>query len=782
MKHTLTLLAAIFISLICYSQEEILKKPIGSWTEYLPFQKGTSIDNSSNLLFCGTTTGLFTVDISDNSITRYSTVNRLNEIRVNSVNYSSHQNALLVVYDNMNIDILKGDVTVNIPSIKEASIPSKFLNQVFLKNQYAYLSTGFGIVKLDISKNEISETYQFASGGGEINVNSTFVDESNIYAATNQGLYIADLNSNLLDFNNWSLYSTNGRTSFIDIFYFNSLIHVVYDRQNSDTVFTLENNTLVPQNRFSGRNFLDQKVRGDRLLYVTGAGVRIFDQQYQVLLNFKPPLGNLRDITFNGSKVFIINSFHPLLEYNYNGDEVAQRRPEGPFEENIYDLDANNGVLWAVPGGYDQSINNLYRPGRVYKYSNGEWDNYIDFGVPSLNGTYDILSVTSNPNNPEEVYMGCWGNGLIEYKGGLPFKIYNHTNSILKDRLLRPTWVAIGETAYDADGNLWIVNSYTTSLLSVKTADNKWYQFDFSNIRPVNQEATLDAGQETAATEIAITESGLIFVSLAFENHILVFDHNNTLSNPSDDSFMVLKQGEGSGNVPGIRGITLDLDLENQLWIGTSDGIAVQYNPDNIFQISKADRDFERILLDDGENVEILLSGTEITDIETDGANRKWVSTNGSGVYLFSPDGKEEILHYTTDNSPLFSNNILALAIDNENGEVYMATAGGLISYRSDVVSGKEDLNDIQIFPNPVREDYQGSIAIDGLIDKTRVKITDIEGRLVNEIESQGGRALWNGKNFNGERVSTGVYLVFSSALNEKESLKTAIGKILFIR
>lgn len=777
MKRYIALLISLTLSTILFSQEGNLK-PIGSWTEYLPFQKGTAIDKSSNTLFCGTTTGLFTLNLSDNSISRYSTVNNLNEISISKLKYSSGYNTIIVVYQNLNIDLIKGNQTINIPSIKEASLVNKSINQIYLKGQYAYLSMGFGIVKLDIDKNEIAETYQFADGGNVINVNSTFVDENHIYAACNDGLYIADLSSNLLDYNNWNLYNTGNKKRFIDLFEFNNELLTVFDQSNSDSIFVVENGTLRLKSAISGNNFLDRSVNGDRLLLASSAGIQIFDSQYQQLTQFSPFLSNLADIVFDNSSVYLLNSFDPLLKFNYQGEKTGTVRPQGPFEENIADIEINDGTLWAVPGGYDQSINNLYRTGRVYRYVNSTWTSFIDFNIPSLNGTYDLLSVTSNPNNPNEIHIGCWGVGLLEYKNDLPFNRYDHNNSILDDRLLRPDWVAIGETAYDENGNLWIVNSYTANLLKAKTPNGTWLEFNFNNIR---SDDALESGEETAAIEIAITDAGLIWVALPFDNHVLVFDYNNTLNNPADDRFLILKQGEGIGNVPGIRGITMEVDQENQLWIGTTDGIAVQYNPDNIFDRAKSKRDFERVLIDDGENVEILLGGTEITDIETDGANRKWIATNGSGVYLLSDDGKDEILHLTTENSPLFSNNILAIALDEKTGEVYMATANGLISYRSDVVAGEDNLSNIKIFPNPVREDYDGSIAIDGLMDQTRVKITDIEGRLVNELESKGGRALWNGRDLNGERVSTGVYLVFNSALTEKESLRTAIGKILFI-
>lgn len=766
----------IYNLLLCLLLPGLLQaqlKPIGSWTEHLPFQDGKSIANDGQLIFAATSTGLFTYNAQDNSIQRYSTVNRLNDINIEAIAYSDGLDLLLVIYQDLNIDLLSSTTTISIPAIRDASLTNKSLNEIYINEPFAYLSTGFGIVKLNLERQEISETYQFAPGGGAIDVNSTVLDGSYIYAATSQGLFYANLNSNLLDFNSWLQYDTRGKNDILNLFSFNNQLYMVSNEGNSDSTFTLQNNSIIAANNLSGKNFIDRTISNDRLLMVYSSGAEIYNGQLQSIANFKPPINNYRGVTFNDERIYVINSFDPLLEFDYQGNRLDAIRPSGPFEENIFDISIEDGVLWAVAGGYDQSINNLYRGGRIYRYENDSWFSYIDYAVPSLNGLYDMISITTKPGNSEEIYVGCWGSGLVELKGEPPFNVYDETNSVLKDRTLRPDWVAIGETTFDEDDRLWIVNSYTSSLLSVRDENDNWNQYNFLN---------LESGEETAATEIAISESGYIWVALPFDNHILVFDYSGTLGNKGDDRSFVFKQGEGQGNLPGIRGITMAFDRDNQLWVGTSDGIAVKFNPDNVFDESLNQRDFERILLDDGENVEILLAGTEISDIEVDGANRKWIATNGSGVFLLSPDGKEVINHFTTENSPLFADNVLALAINEITGEVFMSTANGLISYRSEVVIGEENLSDVKVFPNPVRSDYNGPIAIDGLMEQSTVKITDINGRLINEIESQGGRAIWNGQNFSGERVSTGVYLVFSSATNDEESLRTAISKILFIR
>ena len=316
---------------------------------------------------------------------------------------------------------------------------------------------------------------------------------------------------------------------------------------------------------------------------------------------------------------------------------------------------------------------------------------------------------------------------------------------------------------------MWVTNSYTTGCLSVRVGEN-WYRYDFGPA----------ISASTAVTELIITSSGHKWIVLPRDNKILVFDDNGTPTDPRDDpTGVILSSEKGFGDLPGIIGLTMEQDLDDQIWIGSSDGVAVFYNPDNVFVAGK--RDAQRVLIEGGENVEVLLAGTIIRDIEVDGANRKWIATEGSGVYLLSPDGTEEIQHFTEENSPLFSNTVFSVAIDENTGEVYFGTGNGIISYRGTAVKGKENFSNVNIFPNPVRETYSGPIAISGLMDNTLVKITDINGSLVYELKSEGGTAIWDGNNMNGERAKTGVYLLFNSAENEGKDLKTHIGKILFI-
>jgi hypothetical protein len=213
------------------------------------------------------------------------------------------------------------------------------------------------------------------------------------------------------------------------------------------------------------------------------------------------------------------------------------------------------------------------------------------------------------------------------------------------------------------------------------------------------------------------------------------------------------------------------------MWAGTNKGLAVFYNTSEILD-PNADTDAQEVKVVDGEFVQSLLENESITCIKVDAANRKWIGTR-NGAWLFTSDGTEQIHYFNTENSPLLTNIINDIAIDQQTGEVYFATDLGIVSYRSDATEGLETNKEkIKVFPNPVKETYAGPIAIEGLVNAANVKITDIEGKIVFTTKANGSQAIWYGNNFSGERVQSGVYLVYSA---NEEGLETMVSKIVFI-
>ena len=306
-------------------------------------------------------------------------------------------------------------------------------------------------------------------------------------------------------------------------------------------------------------------------------------------------------------------------------------------------------------------------------------------------------------------------------------------------------------------GEIWIC---------IKKSNGEWLSYNFdekiSNIR---------------VGKIIVTQNDHKWVVLPSGNGLFAFDNKQSIDDTTDDLYKKLNIIDENGKIISNNTYSIAEDLDGHIWVGLDQGIVVYYSPENIFE----DSDFhaQRIIITIGDATDYLLKTETIKAIAIDGANRKWIGTNNSGVYLVSEDGTEEINHFTEENSPLLSNKINDIGINHETGEVFFATDKGLISYRGSATMGSDEFRDVYVYPNPVRENYFGDITIRGLVSDVNVKITDISGNIVYETTAEGGQATWDGKNFSGSRVSTGVYLVFCS--NEDGS-KTHITKLLLIK
>ncbi len=763
------LILGLFFCLSSFGQ----LKPVGSWTDHLPYQSGTSIATDGVLIYCATQTGLFTFNSVDNSIQTFSKVNLLNDINISEIAYSKQASSLVIVYENSNIDILKAGRITNLPFLKNSTQSQKFINEIKIQGTLAYLSFGFGIMVIDLEKVEIVDTYKFGPNGNAINVNSTEIVGPHIFAATSSGIYQAELVNNLLDFNAWDKIPFKASRPIFKLFK-NQFLNIIVDETgDSDSAFYLDNNQYLPIDSISGKTYKAfSETINNQYIYYGSQEVIFLDtlSSFVRRYNFNNRIVVGGQTTLN-NRYFILNSFDPLIELDNNSSSIKLiTKPNGPFEKSIFDIEVSKKYIWSVGGRHTSSYNNGFNGARVYRYDKFNWVNYINFHEPSLADVFDMVSVTINPQNENEVYFGSWSEGLIRLNDQPPFQIFGLDNSSLQQRDALPGWVGVSETEFDDNGNLWVSNTFTNNCLSVRKANGNWKSFNFSDFLK---------SPETAIYDLLIDDNGYKWLALERDNALLVFDDKGTIDNISDDETILLTSEVGNGAIPGVRGLIMELDKDGALWLGTSDGIAVHYNPSNIFE--SGSKDFQRIIVFDGENNEIVLENANITALAIDGANQKWIGTDNSGVLLLSEDGKETLLEFNVDNSPLFSNSINAITIDDFTGEVYIATAEGLLSYRATATEGSENFSNINVFPNPVRSNYEGSITIQGLVANSTVKITDVSGTLINEIKSQGGTVVWDGNNFNGRRASTGVYLLFMSGEDEEGDLKTEIGKIMFV-
>ena len=742
--------------------------PIGDWRDHLPYIDAVSVSYGNNIVYCATNSAVFMYDKTDFSIERLNLVNGLSDIGVSKIMFNGYNNKVIVAYTNGNLDIIETDKTItNLSYIKNSNvIGSKAINHIYLQGKLAYLSTGFGIVVLDTDKLEIVETYLFGPLGSYMATNAVTMDNNYIYAATSQGVYFANKNSiNLIDYNEWSLLPELGTLAYSNIVSFSNRIFVSSTAiaWDGDTIFY--NDAGIWQKFIpNGIKVINLSVTSDNTLIIispnsiSGYDLNLSSSLYIDAYNTTSSVNPKELITDNEAKRWIADNKLGLVHHDYAGSEFIV--PNGPNSTNVFNMDFVDDNLWVVSGSYDGGTlapNNNYTNLVNYKVLDS-WANTPEkIYTNENNAAHDAVSVAINPSNKNQVFVGTWDDGLFEFNNGVVTHVFNAQNSVLDSTFFGST--KVGALAFDSDNNLWVTNSFTNSQLAVKTPDNNWFSFSFPGILNAND----------VFTNLIIDKNNYKWIVNPKTNKIWIFDDNHTISNTNDDRSIL------NANIPGTRISCIREDLTGEIWVGTNEGIGVYYNPSSVFE---EDITAEQIFIQQDGQTQILLETETITAIAVDGANRKWIGTQNSGVFLMSEDGTEEIEHFTTKNSPLFSDAIFSIVINQKNGEVYFGTEKGLISYKGTATEADNDFNTIFVYPNPVKPDFTGTIAIRGLVKDTDVRITDISGNIVYQTKSLGGQAIWDGKDFNGNKVQTGVYMVFN---NSPEGDKKAATKILFI-
>ncbi|HCB63528.1 MAG: hypothetical protein A2W93_07445 [Bacteroidetes bacterium GWF2_43_63] len=730
---------------------------VGEWRDHLPYSTVTDVAVTDDLIYAATPYSLFYYDVLTWEIVRFSTVQGLSDIGISSIEYSKTYKTLVVGYSNTNIDLILPDSTVfNLPDIKRKSIPgNKTINNVVISSRFAYLCCGFGIVVIDIPKKEIKDTYYIGDNGAQVNVKDIEFYGDSIFASSDEGIYKADLNSsNLAYFGNWSKMNVpvpNGNYTDLEVFSDKLFTTFSLEMFDADTVYYHDGNSWEKFTPFAGVENRGLNVSENKLVVCGYSFLQVFDTDLNSLgsvfqYNSLVPNPNEAEFTTDGF-LFVGDQNYGLLKtWGYWNSMIL--RPEGPFSTNSFSLAVNGNNISTVPGGYNESWISLYRPAEISVFNNENWEFYYGYITDGLDTISDLVTVQTVPTDPRHIFAGSFGGGLIEFNDGVMTTVYDESNSILSPVSASPDRVNVAGLTFDSDGNLWIATTGNNKFLSVRKANGQFKTFTFSS-----------AYSFSSATSPVIDQNNYKWIALPRNEGIFVFDDNNTIDVTSDDQYKKLTTSEGYGALPSLGVYSIAADHDNEIWIGTDAGIAVIYDPVNVFE--GGNYDAQQILVDVGGFVQPLLESEKVKCIAVDGANRKWVGTEKAGVFLLSEDGTEEICHFTSTNSPLLSDDINGISIIPESGEVFFATASGIISYRGMATVAKASLDSVLVFPNPVMSDFNGYVSVSGLIENGWVSITDVFGTLIYKTRALGGQAVWNCIDMNGDRPATGVYLVF---------------------
>lgn len=737
---------------------------IGDWQIHLPYNNVLQVAEAGDRIYAATGSAVYYFDKTDNSLTRMSKVSGLSDVAVSSIGYQASGDVLVIAYNNANIDIVKSGLVYNVSDIKRKNIlGDKSINSITINGGYAYLSTGFGIVTLDLSKNEIKDTYTISVNQDA--VNQVVMLNDTIYAATDKGLFKAPFSgSNLSDFNSWILVTELPVALYSSIAVLNGKLFLVeksnpLDTSTTDLMFEKSSGSAWVGFATGVTEVIHSiQASANRVLISVNGKVYVYDENGLLINTYANPVDPRHAIYDKDGNIWIADYYAGLIKNNASWGIY----PRGPSSDKAFDMAFGKDELWVAAGGRTGDWNSTYSTDGIFNYINNNWNS-----TPSelLGNIRDFVRIAVDPSDKDRSFAGSWGFGVAEiYKGEL-VTLYNegNTDSSLQSIVANDNFIRIGGLDFDDLGNLWVTSTGVDNSLCVRRANGNWLSYQFQGI-----------GTNSRVSEVLVDQQGYKWILLD-KAGILVFDDNKTLGNTNDDQNKRLINAVGSGNIS-LDVLSIAEDLDGEIWVGTNEGMYVFYSPSLVF--SNEDYDAQQILVDQGGFFQYLLEAEAVTAIAIDGANRKWLGTENAGVFLMSEDGTVELEHFTDDNSPLLSNTITTIAINQESGEAFFGTNKGIISYKGTATEGAVTHTDVYAYPNPVREDYAGTIAIKGLVTDADVKITNISGELIFETKALGGQAIWDGKNFSGDKAHTGIYLVFAT---DELGTETVVTKIMLI-
>jgi ligand-binding sensor domain-containing protein len=763
------------LGLLFFTFTSTLFAQLGTWRDYLNYNNALHIDILGDEVYVASENGLFIYNQTQNEITRLSKVTGLSDIGITAMRANPETGLVFIGYENGNIDLLQNRTITNFTALKNSSvIGDKSIRHIQFYENQAFISTGLGVISFNTERVEVSDTYEILPTGAPA-VNETTVLNDTLFAATSEGLYKGSLSTDLTIFANWEadlsvpvpFESVNNVSSVLGILYINY-------RTGSDLG--------VYRRDPSGWTLINGS--GDILELTESISALVVNTSYFV--DAKNPDGSSRiifddydldDVPMRASQViqdgegnlWIADSQSGLIKFNDDeGFEFIQ--VSGPGSNRAFRLQASGGNLW-VASGFPQhpgNWNNSFVNAGFYGYIDGQWENYLPSESPifSEEGLIDMAVAYPDPDDPAKVYAGSWRGGVAVAKNGEFSEVYDDTNSSLQGREEFPqddqASVYVSDIVKDQDGNFWFTNGYADEPLSRLAPDGSWQSYELNG--------NFDAGD--VLIRAIVSQDGNVWM-LQNRNGVVVFNPDET---DSDNDTRTFRAGEGSGGLPVNEVYSIAEDLDGEIWVGSADGVAVFFSPFDAFTTGS---DARQILVEQDGIFQFLLEAQSVSAIAIDGANRKWIGTFGSGVFLLSEDGTEQILRFTADQSPLFSDVINDIAIDPETGEVFIATLEGIVSYMGDAIQGSASNECLTVYPNPVRETYSGPITIEGVMRDSEIKITDTRGNLIKSLESNGGRAIWDGKNIDGQRVATGVYFALVS---NDEADSECVSKVLMIK
>lgn len=753
------------------------------WAAYTSMRQVQAVDASPSALWVATTGGVFRYAPASGEVERFTTVEGLSAIQASAITYDARRDDVWIGYRDGTLDRLDveaGTVITYRDIARSTRYPQREVNRIVASGDSVYVATSFGVVVFDPVAGEVRDTYdRFGNLFAGIPVRDVLVASlpggaAGLWLATDQGVAYAALSApNLRDPSVWTVEAAGLRApEVLALATFEGRLYAGTQRDlhvreaggtyrplfvTGDPVTTLE----AGANRLYG-------VAQFRLVAVeAGGGARTVD-----VAGFQNPTS----VTVGPSgNVWAGDREGGLLRLEVAAQgpaAVAQQVvPNGPYTNILARLDVDAaGNLWA--GGASAPDFGFYKLS-----PEGEWTNYTGRTFPELQGRSNFQVVHADAQG--NVWAGSFGAGLAQVTPAGELRLYGRANSSLSaaQSAGNPDFIIAGGIGSAADGTLWVANTDAADPISVRLPDGSWAALP----RPVQCTGNLPPAADYYG-ELLVDAFGRKWIVVVDRRNLLrvtlgllQLDTRNTPTNPADDTCRFYAQAEGG--LPSGAVTALAEDQDGTLWVGTERGPALIVNDIATLPLRQGARQGEE---------PYLLFGVAVNDIAVDPANQVWVATD-AGLYLVeqAAEGYRVRRHFTASNSPLFANQVTAVAVSPRTGEVFFVVtdeesatgSSGLMSFRGDAVAAVREVQPLRVYPNPLRvgDGQEASAFIDGLVENTELRVLAPHGEVVARLSTRGGRARWDGRDLHGRLVPSGVYVVVAVGQNGEG---TAYGKV----
>lgn len=725
LSRVMALLWFNWTALTLCAQENI---PVGTFRLHVSYNTihHITFDGSARVI-AAAPHGLQIIDRVHAEVNTYSKANGMSGGTVTDIRFDPETRKLVVAYREGYFDVWSDDQTIGNynPALNATLNRSRRINHVMTAGKAAYLATDYGVLVFDLTRNRVRETWRdLGISGQSLAVDASAIKGDSIFLATPQGVMTGRLSDNLQDFNKWIRYlhwPFGSRVSGLAVWH-----DTVYAAIDQAGVFRKLAGRWVQVTEFPPDQYFS--LQASRDLVVTGkSGIYKLNDTGIVERVVSPLFSAPKVASVDASGTVWVGDQYGGLFSSMDG-KFTSWLPSCPANDVITRLHYSEGKIFGAGGVNGRNVPEEQTGNTVDVFETGRWTLRT---LPARNLT-DVLWDEAT----QTLVAASFGDGAVIQEKNSAAVRYDGSNSTL-------------QTATSPEGAVWVttLSSVSDGVMMLNYGSNEV-------LHHVDKQGNWSSMQVPIPTArygktMVTDDAGNIWIAIDPER-----GGGLVILNRESGRSTLLTQAVGQGALPDIAVHSLCLDRKGAMWIGTTAGVA--YIPDAGAMLQSPADAIKPIV--DGRFV---LREDAVTAIAVDGGNRKWFGTR-RGVWLFNSTADIALGQFTATNAMLPSDTVLDVEINQRSGEVFMATAQGLASYRTGATAPRQAKENIRIFPNPVTPTFTGMVGITGTPTDAVVKITDVSGKLVWETRANGSTATWNLFDDRNRRVPTGVYIVFT--------------------